>query len=232
MLGLSLRSAAFTLIELLVVIAVIAVLAALLFPVFSQARDKGRQASCVSNEKQIGLAVGLYVQDYDERYPLGHAPAADPLTLFNGGGDYESHFIELLRPYIRNSKNDGIWRCPSDPSQSLNKEGDRMELHVSYSVNAWFEYSAPLAQVDAPASKVHVLEATDDDHFHWWEIGRKSVADPVPSVDQLPVKVLNEQVARTRHSGGANYLFADGHVKWEQFTRIWGTTRDTNAFWP
>src|SRR5476651_129734 len=63
----------FTLIELLVVIAIIAVLAAILFPVFAQAREKARQTSCLSNEKQLGLAVMQYVQDYDEMTPTGAA---------------------------------------------------------------------------------------------------------------------------------------------------------------
>jgi len=67
------RRNAFTLIELLVVIAIIAILAAILFPVFATARAKARQTACLSNEKQIGLAMIQYVQDYDETYPAGTA---------------------------------------------------------------------------------------------------------------------------------------------------------------
>lgn len=61
---------AFTLIELLVVIAIIAIRAAILFPVFAQAREKARQTACLSNMKQIGLAIMQYTQDYDETYPM------------------------------------------------------------------------------------------------------------------------------------------------------------------
>jgi prepilin-type N-terminal cleavage/methylation domain-containing protein len=92
---------AFTLIELLVVIAIIAILAAILFPVFSQAREKARQATCLSYKKNIGTAWSMYAQDYDERLPL--------FVVFNvPGGGWGTHVI--LQPYCRNRQ---IFSCPT-----------------------------------------------------------------------------------------------------------------------
>ncbi len=99
---------AFTLIELLVVIAIIAILAAILFPVFAQARAKARQAACLSNGKQIGTAMMMYVQDYDETYPVNNHTYAPP----GGSAKWiESHggWIGHLQPYVKNVE---VFKCP------------------------------------------------------------------------------------------------------------------------
>jgi len=97
----------FTLIELLVVIAIIATLAAILFPVFAQAREKSRETVCISNSRQIGLAVRMYVQDYDETFPIFHAYNTQPAAQITGHKGIETE----LAPYTKNAD---IFKCPDD----------------------------------------------------------------------------------------------------------------------
>ncbi|MCS6951177.1 MAG: DUF1559 domain-containing protein, partial [bacterium] len=114
---------AFTLIELLVVIAIIAILAAILFPVFSQARTKARQASDISNLKQIGLALLMYAQDYDERCVMGwYVPP----------GGKNRFWQRLVLPYVKNQQlfvsPEIAWNAPeTHPSTS----GDDYDDHIN-----------------------------------------------------------------------------------------------------
>jgi prepilin-type N-terminal cleavage/methylation domain-containing protein len=89
----------FTLIELLVVIAIIAILAAILFPVFSRAREKARQTSCLSNLRQSATAVGQYVQDYDEAFPMS------VYLALNASGPCALTMLGAIEPYIKNRSN-------------------------------------------------------------------------------------------------------------------------------
>jgi prepilin-type N-terminal cleavage/methylation domain-containing protein len=110
----------FTLIELLVVIAIIAILAAILFPVFARAREQARKTNCISNHKQLALAVLMYAQDYDETFPAMDMIGSDgyfhtPPQKIDPSRDWsavENKFVagDLLDPYI---KNDGLFHCPT-----------------------------------------------------------------------------------------------------------------------
>jgi prepilin-type N-terminal cleavage/methylation domain-containing protein/prepilin-type processing-associated H-X9-DG protein len=117
------RPCGFTLIELLVVIAIIAILAAILFPVFAQAREKARQASCLSNCKQIGLASNMYVQDYDETFPGHDWQKGNGRFTLPDGRSFDGHVGWALQfyPYV---KNQNVYVCPSDENPRLQYADD------------------------------------------------------------------------------------------------------------
>jgi prepilin-type N-terminal cleavage/methylation domain-containing protein len=118
----------FTLIELLVVIAIIAILAAILMPVFAQAREKSRQASCLSNLKQIGLATMMYVQDYDETYPSNLALSI-PGTSF--GEDWGSWVRSGVAPVFSISAVPGYtYKADSSVAWQIHSYIKNMPVHL------------------------------------------------------------------------------------------------------
>jgi len=141
---------AFTLIELLVVIAIIAILAAILFPVFAKVREKARQTSCLSNQKQIGLGLIQYVQDYDESYPIynnnwsnGVPPSCWPSKVY---------------AYVKSAQ---VFACADDISTNPGTDGV-----LSYAMNSnlngpggvYAPSPATLAMLNAPAQTVAIFE--------------------------------------------------------------------------
>ena len=200
----------FTLIELLVVIAIIAILAAILFPVFAKVREKARQSSCASNEKQIGLAIVQYVQDNDERWPAVMRQDRNGWTFWQ----------VAVQPYV---KSDGVFRCPSipDPGRVLNNGVSNFvtsyaanDNGISCAAPPWNaavvnngsglfgSISSPgVAEADiaSPSSTISVLEqqggVSSDiivfDGACGWSAGRVAA----------------------HHTAKSNYLFADCHVK-------------------
>ena len=193
----STKKVGFTLIELLVVIAIIAILAAILFPVFARAREKARQSSCLSNIKQLGLGMLMYVQDYDERSPNGRYIAGGAAGPMNNGSNMHNGWAwmvnagwrdvsrvpsqvfhrDIVSPYIKNNQ---LWLCPSDT---------RTGNWSSYNLKMWLYWTGPkLAQYGNSAGCVMYHEE-ESNHG--------------------PVRV-NSNDRRSEH----NVCFIDGHAKY------------------
>ncbi len=208
------RQTGFTLIELLVVIAIIAILAAILFPAFAKARESARRASCSSNEKQIGLAILQYAQEWDEHYPMRYEQ--------NHGWD------QTIQPYL---KSVDLFKCPSNTNSalplSLAVDGFP-QVNRSYEGNerifgeSWATGALSIAAVDAPATKIMVGESNT---FYGYMYPDWSNA-------------ANNNIPTTGfagHLGTWNCLFADGHVKSLRPTQtgtpinMWGAFNDNTV---
>jgi prepilin-type N-terminal cleavage/methylation domain-containing protein/prepilin-type processing-associated H-X9-DG protein len=193
------RRSAFTLIELLVVIAIIAILAAILFPVFAQAREKARTTTCVSNGKQMGTALMMYAQDYDERLPRVYTANFGPVN--NGPRDWKQD----IEPYV---KNRDVFRCPTRATQ-----------WPGYGYNVWFATSSgvALAEIEFVAKQILIadLQATNT---------TGAVDRSMPTGCRFSNGDTRFQ-AEHRHQNGLIGVFADGHAKW--LNEAMGKTRVT-----
>jgi prepilin-type N-terminal cleavage/methylation domain-containing protein len=237
------RSRGFTLIELLVVIAIIAILAAILFPVFAQARDKARQAGCLSNTKQIALGLHMYIQDYDETTPGGcfaayscgvtaGVPGGSPTGYIDESGAPTSVVTRYsalwpLKPY---TKNEGIFVCPSVTGwNSVNIRPQK----GSYTTNnllmaggthplGWHGWGASLASFEFPAEAVAYADSRNpwmDGGISWYlhcRIGRRTYCGD--SSGSACLGCTNDRT--DYHTAGISQVFVDGHAKWSNMDRI------------
>ncbi|MDD3926051.1 MAG: prepilin-type N-terminal cleavage/methylation domain-containing protein [bacterium] len=214
-----LKENGFTLMELLVVIAVIAILASILFPVFNKVREKGRQVTCQSNLRQIGMAMLMYAQDYDSCLPM-----------YQSGG-YFWYF--RLSTYLSRPLNQAVGVnyliCPSLDS----------EKEKTYGVTGTVSYGANYGNVFNTTKPCGV----DEISLKTFLVG-DAVGTNIYSPKTYPFKVdsdgdgINDTTATwslpynrmiTRHNGGANFVFADGSVRWIALSKwlansddIWG----------
>src|SRR5437899_3439611 len=230
------RSRGFTLIELLVVIAIIAILAAILFPVFAQARDKARQATCLSNIKQLSLGVLMYAQDYDEQLLYRPTQAHCQWRYICATAKEPRWWLDWWDVVLPYTKNNQIYNCPAAATAKepwLSAYGIT-NVAIGYSLspgqglvqNTVVNGVAPgvaLAQVTHPAQTIELGEAG-----HVWNPKAtaapfNSKDNPSPSLDWSPSDESgSEWGPELRHGGGANMGFADGHAQWMRMEQFYG----------
>ncbi len=212
-------SEGFTLIELLVVIAIISILAAIIFPVFSSAREKARQTDFLSNERQLSLGVLMYAQDYDETLPPTAVKTATGVTLWPD---------ELL-PYVKNT---GIRFCPSDSKETVNSYGLN-ELNFSDLTDPGAVAPKVLGKFQTPSDTVMLSELGVGSQGNFTDLTTPRYGAyklTAPDVD------LNDQYdARpaARHFQRANVGFMDGHARAERLDEFYvGQTPPDKYFTP
>ncbi len=232
------RHAGFTLIELLVVIAIIAVLAAILFPVFAQAREKARQANCLSNFRQLGMAMTIYLHDWDETLPRMR------FKILKGSVcDPNSQIItwkSALHPYV---KSYAFWKCPSNPNKDIPSEDVDKNIPISYAVN-WHIFHGhddsdktpprTLASFGEPASTMWLLEHTAPcpDSSDW--PGRGTTANGTGDLCGKDGGGAGMWMFRfQRHGPVHNWCFVDGHAKALRYAALWeaGLTPPYHDLW-
>jgi prepilin-type processing-associated H-X9-DG protein len=215
-------------------------LAAILFPVFGRARENARRSSCQSNLKQLALGMSQYVQDYDETHPAPYSMPAGSVAGVPAGYSPAYGWANLIFPYVKSLQ---IYQCPSElfPVNPGLTQPEWMVVpgYTDYRVNRNFSttytpaYSNGTATdrgirdsvLSAPAVTILLMDAENANqqgslispaNFQstaWNYANNGSLTAPFPTTGSGPMGM-------ERHLEGANYAYADGHVKWLKHTSI------------
>ena len=255
------RNKGFTLIELLVVIAIIAILAAILFPVFAKVREKARQTQCLSNIRQLGLAMEQYLNDYDEQTPQGASPYNTGAGWAHSVYPYTASVALFACPDDVNlgqggGAAGGVYKCSSyamnsdtiDPTVNLGNPGTAgksgsypLASYTEPDKTIWFfeVANATFYDLTNPGPANQDANGTNTDYAFNGQSnvgqGIGGTYDPNGAYGEGSVGTSSDgftkyatgifaytPVANSwsflapdgRHSGGSNYLLADGHAKW------------------
>ncbi|MFZ4507230.1 MAG: prepilin-type N-terminal cleavage/methylation domain-containing protein [Fimbriimonas sp.] len=212
---------AFTLIELLVVIAIIAILAAILFPVFAQAKASAKKSACLSNQRQLGIALYQYVSDHDDMlFFFGHAVDRSRLSPNAPyGATRENRWWNQIQPYLKSTQ---ILVSPSDPLAKPHPLEDGVDgrplVKRSYVANRAAE-GLSYSQVDVPSDIVVVTVKDGIYDDSWFEPPKNLYNKLNSSGGEIGPPVL----ALGLQNGGVNMTHFDGHAKWRSKGSILAT---------